>query len=314
MKFGFYLPTYGGWLRGQPKTDETSFEYAKKAALLAEEYGLDSVWVPDHMLNPMVSEKEYCPDSWVWLSAVATLTSKIRLGHIVICYAFRNPSLTAKMTTTLDEVSKGRFILGVGACNYRREFEAYGFPWLEKKEERVEALTEFLTVVKGILKSPDGFSFKGKYYSVVNCILKPKPTQKPHPPIWVGGENQWIQKLAAEMGNCWLFYGDSPEKVEEKIRKFEETYKKPVEYAMNSRFEVGESKAKVEEKFKKLVPTLTRPQLDRILDSAVVGSVDECIKKIEKFTDTKLNYLILQSNNTLKDLERFGKEILPSFK
>jgi FMNH2-dependent dimethyl sulfone monooxygenase len=312
LKFGFFLPTYGGWLKGQPKTDETSFEYVKKVALKAEEIGLSHLWIPDHLLNPMVGENEKSPESWVWLSALAALTNKIRVGHIVLCYAFRPPALTAKMAATLDEVSKGRFIFSIGACNYQREFEAYGYDWLEN-QKRIKALREFIIIVKKAWTSRKHFTFKGEFYSVFDCLVEPKPLQKPHPPIWVGGESFWIQEIAVEVGDCWLFYGDAPKNVEEKILKIEEKHGRKLEYAMNSRFEVGGSRENIAEKMRKLASQLGKPQVERIVRGAVIGSIRECVNRIEELKEAGLTHLILQSNQTLKDLEIFGREILPSF-
>ena len=312
LRFGIALPVYGGWLRGQPKTDETSFEYAKKVALKAEELGFDSIWIPDHLLNYMVGEGEPCPESWIWLSALAALTNSIRLGHMVLCYAFRSPTLTAKMIATLDDLSGGRLNVGIGACNFKREFEAYGYPWPEG-EERYNALAEYLEVVKGTLTSPEGFSFKGKFFFTSNCILNPKPIQKPHPPIWVGGESSQVQELVAKYGDVWFFYGDSPEGVDEKIRRFEETWGLSKKYAMNSRLQVGRPKAEIEQNFKELARGMDPGLVKRVLSAAIIGTPDECIEKLEAFTNTKLDYIILMSNNTLKDIERFGKEVMPSF-
>jgi len=313
LRFGVALPVYGGWLFGSPKTDETSFEYAKKVALKAEELGFDSIWIPDHLLNRMVDEREYCPESWVWLSALAALTNSIRLGHMVLCPAFRSPTLVAKMIATLDDLSGGRFNVGIGACNFRREFEAYGYHWPEG-EERYNVLAEYLEVIKRALTSPEGFSFKGKFFSASNCILNPKPVQKPRPPLWIGGESPRMQELAAKYGDVWFFYGDSPEGVDVKIRRFEETWGPSKKYAMTSRLHVGRPKAEIEHNFKRHIREADPDVVRRILSAAIIGTPDECIKKLEAFANTRLDYIILMPYHTLKDVERFGREVMPSFR
>lgn len=195
---------------------------------------------------------------------------------------------------------------GVGACNFRREFEAYGYPWLEG-EERYNMLAEYLEVIKGVLTSPKGFSFKGKFFFASNYVLSPRPAQKPHPPIWIGGESPRMQELVAKYADVWFFYGDSPEGVNAKIRRFEETWKLSKKYAMTSRLCVGRPEAEIEQSFKMLIREADSDVVRRILSAAIIGTPDECIKKLEAFASTKLNYIIPMSNDTLRDIERIWK-------
>jgi alkanesulfonate monooxygenase SsuD/methylene tetrahydromethanopterin reductase-like flavin-dependent oxidoreductase (luciferase family) len=124
-------------------------------------------------------------ECWTALSALASATSKVRLGTMVTSAAFRNPALLAKMASTVDVVSGGRLELGVGAGAQRDEHEAVGFSFLEPAE-RVGRMRETIEIVKKIW-SEDKTTFNGKYYRLSNVICEPKPLQKPHPPITIAG-------------------------------------------------------------------------------------------------------------------------------
>lgn len=129
-KLGVYIPVYGGWLRGVEEGEEdTCYSYALETALRAEEMGIESIWVPDHMLNPIKGERTGSLEAWTTLSALAAVTERVELFHTTLCQGFRYPSVLAKMAATLDDVSGGRFRLGLGAGWYKREFQAYGLPW-----------------------------------------------------------------------------------------------------------------------------------------------------------------------------------------
>ncbi|MFX0136322.1 MAG: LLM class flavin-dependent oxidoreductase, partial [Candidatus Hodarchaeota archaeon] len=123
-------------------------------------------------------------------------------GTYVLCNQFRHPSLLAKMVSTIDHVSKGRIILGIGAGWYKAEHIAFGFNW-DKFPIRINHLKESILLMKK-LWTEDNVTFNGEYYKTINATLEPKPLQKPHPPIWIGGKSPAIKQLLAEEGNGWI--------------------------------------------------------------------------------------------------------------
>ncbi len=185
-KFGVYLP------QGLTEFDEIS-----KVAHRAEMLGFHSVWLSDHMM-PLMEERPLL-EGWTALSAVAAQTSLARLGTIVMCNSFRNPSLLAKMSSTLDVISKGRLIMGVGAGYIEKEYSAYGFPF-PPASQRIEQLSESLRILK-LMWTQKSASFEGKYYTIRNAICEPKPIQKPHPPLLIGGRGKRISRVIAELGD-----------------------------------------------------------------------------------------------------------------
>ena len=213
MKFGFSITGRGPL---------TASEAVSAIARRAEELEFDLVLAPDHLVVPKDIGSIYpyteggefpggvtgeAIDQLTTLAFMAGQTSRIRLGTSVMIVPHRNPVLAAKMLATLDMLSQGRIILGVGAGWMREEFEALGLPPFE---ERGDVTDEYIRVFKELWTSDDP-SFDGKYCSFSNITFQPKPVQKPHIPIWVGGESPRALRRAAELGNGWSPIGSNPQ-------------------------------------------------------------------------------------------------------
>jgi probable F420-dependent oxidoreductase len=168
-----------------------TFEEISQLARVAEAEGLDSVWLEDHFFftsRPLL-------ECFTTLTALARLTEEIRLGTLVICNSYRNPALVAKMAATIDHLSMGRLCLGIGAGWHREEYEAYGYEF-PPPGARVSQLEEALQVILS-LWTQERSTFEGRWYSLKEALCDPKPVQKPHPPIWVGGGKPRILRIAA---------------------------------------------------------------------------------------------------------------------
>ena len=178
IKFGVFLPFYA--FRNQKQSTDL-FNQLKNTVQTCEQLGFDSVWIDDHLMLGTTSILE----CWTTLSALAGATQKIKLGTMVTCNSFRNPALLAKMAATVDVLSKGRLELGIGAGVQKNEHEAYGFKFFSTKE-RIQRLNEAIEIIKK-LWTEESPSYQGKYYSINNAVCEPKPVQKSHPTLVVGG-------------------------------------------------------------------------------------------------------------------------------
>jgi len=180
-----------------PPYPHVNWKVVKEVALEVERLGFDSLIVPDHL---MLGTERF--EAWTILSALGAITSRVRLGHLVLCYAYRGlPSIFAKQFATLDHITNGRLELGIGAGYEKKEFEAYGVGWRSGRR-RVAELDEFLDILK-LMWIEDEINYNGKYYKVKNAICEPKPIQKPYPPIILGGKGREILKVAAKHAN-WV--------------------------------------------------------------------------------------------------------------
>jgi len=187
MKVGIMAPQ--GWKREYDGWDPSE-AWARTVALAGhgERLGFESLWVFDHFHTVPQPVDEMTLESFSTITALAMVTSRVRLGHMVVCTGFRNPALTAKLASTIDVICGGRFELGIGAGWKEDEWRAYGygFPPLP---ERLAALGDHLQVIRRMLE-PGRATFEGEYASVRGAINEPKGIQKPRIPIVVGGNGQ----------------------------------------------------------------------------------------------------------------------------
>ena len=218
MKLGMIVPQgwvgeYDGWepLKAWQRTTEV--------ALLADRLGFESIWLFDHFHTVPRPTDEITFESFTTLSALAALTQRVRLGHIVICTAFRNPALTAKMISTMDSISGGRMDLGIGAGWKRDEWLAYGYGFPETKE-RLARLGDDLEVIKRMLEGDKHAhaTFEGTYSHVREARNIPKPIQEPRVPIMVGGNGPNVTwRLAARFADELNVDGMSPAELKDAL-------------------------------------------------------------------------------------------------
>ncbi len=182
IKFGLFLPT-------------GNFADAKAAALQAERDDFYSVSTNDHFFSPLGTHDTPQLECFTSLTAIAAVTDKIRLAPSVVAASFRNPALLAKISSTLDQVSNGRFIMGLGAGWFDREYTAHGYPF-PSTPERLAQLEETVLILKAMWcdKEP---TFSGQYFSIDKAYNNPRPVQRPHPPIMLGGSGPGLLKIAA---------------------------------------------------------------------------------------------------------------------
>ena len=192
MNFGVWIPNCR-----HLATPET----IKTTAVRAEQLGYDSVWVSDHVVVPLANIPNFGEtvfDPLVTLAVVAGATSRVRLGTTVLIVPYRNAVVTAKMISSLDALSGGRVDFGIGAGWVAAESTMLGVPFAERgpmTDEYLEAMRELWTSTRP--------SFAGTYTQFSNLAFEPKPVQKPHPPIWVGGHSRAALRRTVQYGAAW---------------------------------------------------------------------------------------------------------------
>lgn len=190
MIFGVFAPQ--GWKMELSGIADPQDKWATTVgtARLAEELGLDSVWVYDHVHNVPVPAHETVFECWTTIAALAASTSTIRLGQMVSCAGYRNPALVAKITSTVDVISGGRLDWGIGAGWYDQEYRAYGYDF-PSAADRIRVLRETVEIVKLMWAEPDA-TYDGRHFQVAGAQCDPKPVQDPHPPVWIGGGGEQL--------------------------------------------------------------------------------------------------------------------------
>jgi F420-dependent oxidoreductase-like protein len=218
MKLGVIVPQgwtgeYDGWdpLEAWRRTVDVAGQ--------ADRLGFESIWLFDHFTTVPRPTDEITFESFTSLAALAAVTERVRLGHIVICTAFRNPALTAKMISTMDTISGGRMDLGIGAGWKQDEWLSYGYGFPETKE-RLARLGDDLEVITRMLAGGrhDHATYEGSYSSVRDAINVPKPIQQPRVPVMVGGNGPNVTwRLAARLADELNVDGMEPDEVAEAL-------------------------------------------------------------------------------------------------
>jgi alkanesulfonate monooxygenase SsuD/methylene tetrahydromethanopterin reductase-like flavin-dependent oxidoreductase (luciferase family) len=201
MRFGACF-----WMQ---RTDWRSLSLAWQAA---DRAGFDSLWTEDHLLADLGDWRWPKYEGWAALAALAPLAESARVGILVTAVAFRNPGHVAKLATTLDHISDGRLILGLGAGHFQREHEAFGYEFGPTDGARLGRLDEAAGLIRRLLDG-ETVTHSGRYYQFVDAVCEPRPIQG-HLPILIGGNGpQRTMRIAARHADIWNGFGDPPEAV-----------------------------------------------------------------------------------------------------
>jgi F420-dependent oxidoreductase-like protein len=288
IKFGVFLPFYAF-------QTPNYYEQLKAVVLEAERLGYDSVWLDDHL---MYGEKPIL-ECWTTLSALAEATTKIRLGTMVACIAHRNPALLAKTAATLDVISDGRLEFGVGAGAQEVEHQAYGFDF-PMPTQRIKRLEEALEVIRRLWIYPKA-TYQGKYYTLKDAVCEPKPKQKPHPPIIVGGSGEKLTlKVAAKYADRfdWGFLpslSDYRHKLSVLQRHCEAVGRDFGEIEQScwpsGQILVGRDKEELAQKVAKFKPVAS--SLEEFKQYTLVATAEECIRGFQAYVDLGVTCFML---------------------
>ena len=323
VQIGLTLPQ--GWLDEFPNDyPHEQFLFSKNVALTAEKLGFDAGYVYDHFIpHPVDNRTETFFEAYTLLSAISSITSKLRIGQVVTCNSYRHPSLLAKMTSTLDAISNGRLEFGIGAGWFEYEYNSYGYKFYDAVA-RIEQLDESITIIKKMWQNQKS-SFKGKHYSIKNAICNPKPVQKPHPSIMVGGAGKMLMKVAAKHATRYNHPFGTPEILEEKIKLLKENCKlikrnhNEIENSVLLRVLVGKDSDDVKDivsKLKKKNESIAE-FIIRSKDSIAMGTPDEVTSYLQQYMKIGINYFIVNFIGLSKSLEMlslFSRKVRPNLK
>ena len=322
MKFGYQQASHtfdtsnASTIGSKPST---IFQTLKQIARECEDQGYDSFWVMDHLLQIELAGRRDEPimEAYTTLAALSAVTDKIKLGTLCTCVFFRNPAMLAKMGASIDQISNGRFWLGIGAGWYREEAKQYGYVF-ENDMERLCMLEESLQILEKAW-TEENPTFHGRYYSIENFTLSPKPVQKPRPPILVGGGGEKVTlKLVAKYADaCNLF-----PKGEELKRKLDALKEHCKSCGRDYRTILKTKLASVmfgrdkEDAMRKL--DLYRPSwldLENYSSSFLYGNQADIAKQVEELQEIGIEYLILNFRGKYdpEDKFSFSRDVMTSF-
>ncbi len=315
MQFGLQHPNYNFDYGGRDASQ--IIDSLKNLATKAENLGFDSFWVMDHFhqISGVGKTEDPMLEGWTAISVLAGMTSKIKLGTLVTGVIYRHPSVLAKMSATLDVLSKGRLFMGIGAAWNQEESFAYGIPFPTNKE-RLLRLEEAIQIIRKMWHGEEPTaSFNGKYYQVNNAYCNPKPIQKPSPPIMVGGNGErHTLKIVAKYADACNLFG-SVETVKRKLSVLREHCKKVGrDYDSILKTKLGfividNDKNSAEKRVQQISKGMQKELAQEFL---VYGTPEEVLKQIELLEEVGIQYLIvdLEPYRELEALEVFGNSIV----
>ena len=327
MKYGVYLPSFSKALDAREL-----YNYNLGVAKTIEERRMDSIWVVDHLhafdTVERVEKSLNILESMTLLSALAASTNKVLIGTSVLSSPFRNPALLAKMATTLDIISNGRLILGMGAGWRKDEFEGYGFGW-ESTTERLRRTTEAIEIIKKFWTQPI-VDHEGEFYKMRGGQLWPKPIQKPRPKIMFGGVGFKAMELA-KYTDGWVAPPLNADDLEERINRFREwgieLDKFDIVYefftSVNAKREIAYERSRdalqrwFGDPLDEILAYDTQVQLPHGISvryGAVAGNVDDCIEGVMKFAKAGVKHFELHFmplEDSIDGIRLYSEKVIP---
>lgn len=337
MKYGFWAPVFGGWLRNvRDENMEASWDYFSRLCRRAEEIGYDLTLIAELNLNDIKGVREPAMDAWSSAAALAAVTKRLEI-MVAVRPNFHHPALFAKAAANIDNISNGRLALNVVSSWWADEATQYGLQF-DQHDDRYGRTAEWLTVVDG-LWSQTPFNHQGERYQLTDAICEPKPKSSPRPTIYAGGESEAAKNLIASRCDAYVMHGDEPEVIAEKIADMrarrEKTGLPPMIYGMAAyaivRDTDEEAQAEVERittldpdapGFANFDQWLSGTQLERELKireysvsnrglrPGLVGTAPHVRDRIKAFEDAGLDLLLLQMSPQLEEMERFAAEVI----
>ncbi len=283
---------------------------AVECAKQADAVGLDLVVVNDHLFLPWTFRAS---EPWTVLAAIASSTKNIRLGSCVTPLPLRHPFLVAKLSATVDQLSQGRLVMGVGAGWFENEFTSINVPYL-KLADRLAQTEEAIRLLCELWVNPS-VTFKGQYYNTDSLSLKPKPVQKPHPPLYLGGNSKTILSLTAKHGKGWMPFSPSLEDLALRVKLIGKLLRKEsrsldeIQIIPSIPLQFGKDRNSAFEQLPNYLKALRYSGFNYIL-----GSPSECIKQIQAYLKAGATQLILRLVNppqTKAHIQTIADEIIP---
>jgi FMNH2-dependent dimethyl sulfone monooxygenase len=337
MRYGYWLPVFGGWLRNvEDEQMETSWPYVSRLARRSEEIGFDLTLIAELNLNDIKGPEEPCLDAWSTAAALAAVTHRLEL-MVAVRPTFHNPALLAKQAANIDHISNGRVSLNVVSSWWADEARKYGVHF-DKHDDRYARTSEWLDVVDQAWKG-DHVNYEGKYYKVEDLVLQPKPVSRPRPVIYAGGESEAAKNLISQKCDAYVMHGDPPEKIREKVRDLSARRERwglpPMQFGVAAYAIVRDTEREAREELRRITDVqqnaagyqnyqqwLANTQLEqrvsledysvsnRGLRSGLVGTPEQVAERIAEFEDAGAGLLLLQFSPQLEEMERFSRQVI----
>ena len=338
MRFGYWLPVFGGWLRNVPDEGmEASWAYVRRLAKRSEEIGFDLTLVAELNLNDIKGTDAPSLDAWSTAAALAAVTERLEI-MAAVRPTFHPPAPLAKQAANIDRISGGRLSLNVVSAWWATEARQYGVHF-DEHDDRYARTAEWLEVVTGMWREPR-FSYSGRYYQVEDAILEPKPVHSPRPTIYAGGESPAAKELISAKCDGYLTHGDPPETIAPKVAAMRERRERlglaPMTFGAAGYVVCRETEGAARREVARITDVrqsaagyanyadwIANTRLEqrvsledysvsnRGLRSGLVGTPEQVAEQVLRFEAAGLDLLLLQFSPQSEEMERFAEEVIP---
>jgi FMNH2-dependent dimethyl sulfone monooxygenase len=338
VRYGYWLPVFGGWLRNVPDEGmSATWDYVKKLAQRSEQIGYDITLIAELFMNDIKGIDGASLDAWSTAAALAAVTEKLEL-MVAVRPTFHEPAIFAKQAANIDRISGGRLALNVVSSWWKDEARRYGINF-EEHDDRYGRTDEWLQIVNGVWTEPR-FSHSGKHYKIEETILEPKPLRRPRPTIYAGGESPAAKELISRACDAYVMHGDPPERVAPKIADMtgrrEAIGLGPMEYGVAAYAIVRDSEEEARQELARITNvhpgtpgyqnyqdwishTALEQQVsledysvsNRGLRAGLVGTPEQVATRIMELEAAGVDLLLLQFSPQAEEMERFSEEVMP---
>ena len=338
MRYGYWLPVFGGWLRNvEDEGMEASWNYVSRLAQRSEQIGYDLTLIAELNLNDIKGVEAPSLDAWSTAAALAAVTQKLEL-MVAVRPTFHQPALLAKQAANIDHIGgSGRLSLNVVSSWWADEAKKYGVEF-EQHDDRYARTREWLEIVERLWQE-DHFSFSGKYYRVDDAVLQPKPATRPRPTIYAGGESEAAKELISRWCDAYVMHGDDPTRVREKIQDMSNRRARlglpPMNFGVAAYAIVRDSEVEARHELERITNVkqsaagyenyqqwLAGTRLEqkvsledysvsnRGLRSGLVGTPEQVAARVDEFEAAGVDLLLLQCSPQLEEMERFAETVI----
>ncbi len=346
MRYGYWLPVFGGWLRNIPDEGvDASWEYVSQLARRSEEIGYDVTLIAELLLNDIKGITAPSLDAWSTAAALAAVTTRLEL-MVAVRPSFHPPALLAKQAANIDHICHGRLSLNVVSAWWKDEARRYGTPF-DEHDDRYARTAEWLDVVTGAWREPV-LQRAGRYYTIEDLILEPKPPTREartRPLLYAGGESDAGRSMIAAQCDAYVMHGDPPERIAARIRDMRERRDRasdnlgrdlaPLRFGMAAYAIVRSTGAAAQREVARITNvSLGAPGYDNFQDwigntrleqrvsledysvsnrglrAGLVGTPSQVIDRIGAYADAGVDLLLLQCSPQREEMERFSEEVI----
>jgi FMNH2-dependent dimethyl sulfone monooxygenase len=346
MRYGYWLPVFGGWLRNvENEGMEASWDYVKRLAQRSEEIGYDITLVAELLLNDIKGIEAPSLDAWSTAAALAAVTERLEI-MVAVRPSFHPPAILAKQAANIDRISSGRLSLNVVSAWWKDEARRFGAAF-DEHDDRYSRTREWLDVVTGAWCESQ-FSYSGRFYQHENIVLEPKPvtrTGRPRPTIYAGGESDAAKALIARQCDAYVMHGDPPERIAPKIADMRERRARasealgvdlpPLRFGMAGYAVVRDNEQQVKAEIDRITNVtegspgfgnyqdwIANTRLEqkvslqdysvsnRGLRAGLTGTPDQVAERVAEFAAVGVDVLLLQCSPQLEEMERFAEEVI----